>query len=147
MNKDKYLSVQWNNFLMLGLGIPALSYASVVFFTSSISEKSGFFGMVAAGIVYCLIVEPHSSMLLKWRNKNNSEYVPEKYSYLERFVVVIYNLIWWTPIVFPFAGIVGYKSGSIIFFLITFVRAMLNLYRINILRPEVAFHFPLRGPN
>jgi len=147
MNKNKYLTVKWNNFLMIGLGIPALTYAAVFLFTSTLSDKAGFFGMVAVGIVYCLIVEQHSSMMLKWRVENNSDYSPEKYSFTERFIVVIYNLIWWIPIVFPFAGIVGYKAGSTIFFSVTFARAIINLYRINILKPEQAFHFPLRGPN
>jgi len=147
MNKDKYLSVRWNNFLMTGLGIPALAYAVIFFFTAILSDKIGFFGMVAVGIVYCLIVEQHSSMLLKWRIENSRAYIPTKYSFPERVTVIIYNLIWWGPVVFPFTGIVSYRVGSIIFFFITFVRAILNLYRINVLKPEQAFHFPLRGPN
>lgn len=132
---------------MIGLGIPAVAYAGIIFFTSALSEKNGFFGMVAVGIVYCLIVEQHSSMLLKWRIENISDYIPTKYSVSERFIVVLYNLIWWVPIAFPFSGIVSFRSGSTIFFFVTFSRALINLYRINVLTPEKAFHFPLRGPN
>ena len=147
MNKYKYLSVRWNNYLMIGLGVPALSYAATFFFTSILSDKTGFFGMVAVGIVYCLIVEQHSSMMLKWRIKNSDGYTPVKQSFLEKLTVVIYNFIWWIPIALPFADIVSYQGGATIFFFITLVRAILNLYRVNVLKLEQAFHFPLRGPN
>ncbi|MDH5393729.1 MAG: hypothetical protein OEY11_11125 [Gammaproteobacteria bacterium] len=147
MNIDKYLSVHWNNLLMIGLAVPALSYAAVFFFTSIIPDKAGFFGMVSVGIVYCLIVEQHSSMMLKQRIKNTDDYTPAKKSFLEGLTVIIYNFIWWLPVALPFAGIVDYHAGSSIFFFITVVRAMLNLYRVNLLDLKQAFHFPLRGPN
>ena len=147
MNKDKYLSIRWNNYLMIGLGVPALSYAAIFFFTSILSDKTGFFGMVAVGIIYCLIVEQHSSMMLSWRIRNTEAYTPAKQNVLERLTVVAYNLIWWVPIALPFVDILSYQAGSTLFFFITFTRAMLNLYRVNVLKLEKAYHFPLRGPN
>ena len=52
MTKEKFLTVRWNNWLSLGLGIPALIYAVVGLSTSVMSDLAGFIGMVIIGIVY-----------------------------------------------------------------------------------------------
>ena len=52
MNKDRFLTVRWNNLLTLGLGIPALIYAVVALSTSLASELGGFIGMVVIGVLY-----------------------------------------------------------------------------------------------
>jgi len=146
MNKDKFLTVRWNNLLMLGLGIPALIYVTVVFFSSILSDKVGFFGIVVIGVIYCLVVEQHSSMTLVWQIKKSENYTPTKQNLLKRTILVTYNFIWWIPVVSPFVGLTEYRMGSTIFFFVTLTRAFINLYRVNILTLEKAVNFPLRIP-
>jgi hypothetical protein len=52
VNKEKFLTVRWNNWLALGLGIPALVYAVVALSTSLASELGGFIGIVVIGVLY-----------------------------------------------------------------------------------------------
>ena len=146
VNKDKYLTVHWNNLLTFWLAVPALTYVAIVFFSSVLSDKAGFIGTIAIGILYCLIVEQHSGMTLARQVRKSESYTPAKQSLSNKIIVVAYNLIWWVPIAFPMVGLTDYRTGSIIFFLITSTRAFINLYRVNILRPEQAMNFPLRSP-
>ena len=52
MTKEKFLTVRWNNILMLGLGLPALAYAVVALSTSLASQWTGFLGLVVIGVLY-----------------------------------------------------------------------------------------------
>ena len=52
MNREKFLTVRWNNWLSLGLGLPALAYVIVVLSTSVLSVQAGFIGMVIIGVLY-----------------------------------------------------------------------------------------------
>ena len=52
VNKERFLTVRWNNWLVLGLGIPALVYAVVALSTSLASELGGFVGIVVIGVLY-----------------------------------------------------------------------------------------------
>ena len=52
MNKERFLTVRWNNRLALGLGSPALAYAVVGLSTSLASELGGFIGIVVIGVLY-----------------------------------------------------------------------------------------------
>ena len=52
MDKEKYLTVGWNNLLTVVLGLPLLIYTAVFSFTPVLSDKFGFFGMVAIGVFY-----------------------------------------------------------------------------------------------
>jgi hypothetical protein len=52
VSKKKFLTVRWNNWLALGLGIPALVYAVVALSTSLASEVGGFIGIVVIGGLY-----------------------------------------------------------------------------------------------
>ena len=53
-----------------------------------------------------------------------------------RLILIVYNVIWWVPIILAFAGIIDYRTGFIAFATITAIRAGVNLYRNNILPPE-----------
>lgn len=63
-----------------------------------------------------------------------------------RIVLILYNFIWWIPVVLPFIKVMSYHAGFIAFFFITMVRALLNVYRINMLPPEKGILFPFRQP-
>ena len=52
MDREKVLTVRWNNLLALGLGLPALGYAVFVLTTSVLSDVAGFIGMVVIGVLY-----------------------------------------------------------------------------------------------
>ena len=52
MNKEKFLTVRWNNLIALGLGIPALILAAVVIFTPAMSDLAGFIALMFVGVLY-----------------------------------------------------------------------------------------------
>jgi len=52
MTKEKFLTVRWNNWLTLALGLPALIYGIVVLSTSVLSDFWGFIGLVVIGALY-----------------------------------------------------------------------------------------------
>lgn len=52
MNKEKYLTVPWNNWLTLGLGLPALIFVVTAFSNSFWAEKSGMIGLSIIGVLY-----------------------------------------------------------------------------------------------
>ena len=52
MTKERFLTVRWNDILMLGLGLPALAYAIIGLSTEIASGWPGFLGMVIIGVLY-----------------------------------------------------------------------------------------------
>jgi hypothetical protein len=85
-------------------------------------------------------------MQFAWQMKKLDSYISTKRSFLNRLIVIVYNVVWWVPMVLPFSKIIDYQMGFILFFLVTFIRATANLYRVNILKLELVENFPLRGP-
>ncbi len=49
MTKEKFLTVRWNNLLMLGLGIPTLILVVVAFSTSTWSERTALIALSVLG--------------------------------------------------------------------------------------------------
>ena len=84
-------------------------------------------------------------MRFAWLRKNSADYVSVEQSFTNRLIYIAYNVIWWIPIVLPFTKIIDYRTGFIAFFVVTIIRAGVNLYRNNILNPEQAESFPLRA--
>jgi len=60
--------------------------------------------------------------------------------------MVVYNVIWWIPIVLTFTKVIDYHAGFIAFFVVTLIRLVANLLRNNVLKQEQAESFPLRSP-
>jgi len=52
MTKEEFLTVRWNNSLTLGLGLVFVIYAVVVWFTSVLSDRAAFIGLVVIGVIY-----------------------------------------------------------------------------------------------
>jgi hypothetical protein len=52
LNKEKFLTVRWNNLLTLGLGLILLLYVAFVFSTSVLSDIVAFIGLVVLGVIY-----------------------------------------------------------------------------------------------
>ncbi|MDP6823264.1 MAG: hypothetical protein QF554_08225 [Dehalococcoidia bacterium] len=61
-------------------------------------------------------------------------------------IFVIYNIVWWIPIVFAFTPAMSYQAGFVSFLALTVLRLVANLYRNNVLGGERAINFPLRSP-
>ncbi|UCH11211.1 MAG: hypothetical protein JSU61_04800 [Fidelibacterota bacterium] len=52
MTKEQFLTVRWNNWLTLALGLPTLGYAILILSTPLLSDFWGFIGMALLGAVY-----------------------------------------------------------------------------------------------
>ena len=50
--KEKFLTVKWNNFLTLGLGIPLLVFVVYAFSGSVWMEKRGLIWLAIIGVLY-----------------------------------------------------------------------------------------------
>lgn len=64
----------------------------------------------------------------------------------DRLLFVAYNVVWWVPVVLPLVGVVSYRAGTVGFLTLTVARAVVNLYRNNIMSTTNAQRFPLRSP-
>ena len=86
-------------------------------------------------------------MRFAWLREKSGDPVPAQPSAINRLIVIVYNLIWWVPIVLGFFKVIDYRTAFITFLLITIFRAIANVVRNNVLTPEQAETFPLRSPS
>ena len=84
-------------------------------------------------------------MRFAWINKDTAESIPAKEGSIRRAIYIVYNLIWWIPILLAVIKLIDYWSAFIMLFVLTVIRAVANLYRNNVLNPEQAERFPLRA--
>jgi len=84
-------------------------------------------------------------MRFAWQKKNSANHVSVKKSFTNRLTFIAYNVVWWIPIVLAVTKIIDYWTALIALFVLTFIRAVVNLYRNNVLNPEQAENFPLRA--
>ena len=52
MTKENFLTIRWNNYLSLGIGIPTLIYIVVAFSTSMWSGRGGLIGLAMFGALF-----------------------------------------------------------------------------------------------
>ena len=52
MTKEDFLTVRWNNWLTLGLGLPTLIYVVVALSTTVWAQRGGLIGLAAIGVLY-----------------------------------------------------------------------------------------------
>ena len=52
MNKERILTIRWNNILTVGLGIPTLSYIAYAFSRPLWTTRGGLIGLAILGILY-----------------------------------------------------------------------------------------------
>jgi hypothetical protein len=93
-----------------------------------------------------VIVEQHAAMRFAWLREKSGDPTPAQPSAINRLIVIVYNLIWWVPIVLGFFKMIGYQTAFITFLIITIFRAIANVVRNNVLTLEQAETFPLRSP-
>jgi hypothetical protein len=84
-------------------------------------------------------------MRFAWINKDSADDIPAKESSIRRVIYIVYNIIWWIPIVLAVIKIIDYWTAFIALFVLTIIRAVVNLYRNNVLTSEQAESFPLRA--
>ena len=147
-SKEKFFTKYWNNWLTLGFGIPILVYAYFIFYTPLLSDFTGFVGMFLFGAVYCTVVELHAARRFVWERKKTADTNPVKLKVLHplNLIFVLYNIVYWLPILLSFTGLIEYQTGSVAFFAVILFRAVANLYRNNFLTLELAEVFPFRIP-
>ena len=85
-------------------------------------------------------------MRFAWLRENSETTVSIEQSLFSRLVYIVYNVVWWIPVVLAVVGIIDYDTAFVAFFVFTLIRAVANLYRNNFLTPEQAEVFPLRSP-
>jgi len=85
-------------------------------------------------------------MRFAWERENSPNYVPIEQSFTGRLIYIVYNVVWWLPLVLALIGTIDYRNAFIPFFVIIIIRAIANLYRNNLLSLEQAESFPLRAP-
>ena len=122
-----------------------LIYIYFVLSTSILSDVAAFIGLVLLGAIYWTLVEQLSNMQCAWINKDSANDVPNEQSSFNRVIYIAYNLIWWLPIVLVVFKIIDYRTAFIALFGLTAIRAIVNLFRNNVLNPKQAESFPLRS--
>ena len=85
-------------------------------------------------------------MRFAWLREQSGDPAPAQPSATNKLIVIVYNLIWWVPIVLGFFKVIDYRTAFITFLIITIFRAIANVVRNNALTPEQAETFPLRSP-
>jgi len=84
-------------------------------------------------------------MRFAWLRAEEGRDVPSQTSG-ERLTLVIYNAVWWIPVVLPILGVISPRAGFMAFLAITVVRALVNAYRINVMPVAAGERLPLRQP-
>ena len=84
-------------------------------------------------------------MRFAWLRKNSPDDASVKLEGLNRLIRMLYNLIWWAPIVLTLLQVIDHDTGFILFVVITVVRLAANLYLNNVLEPERFESFPFRA--
>ena len=84
-------------------------------------------------------------MRFAWQRENSGEEVSANQSTTSRIIYIIYNVVYWLPIVLTILGVINYRTGFITFSIILLIRAAANLYRNNT-TPEQGEYFALRSP-
>ncbi len=84
-------------------------------------------------------------MRFAWLNKDSDNDRPIEQNLTRRLIYIAYNIFWWIPIVLAVTKIIDYWMAFIALFVLTAIRAVVNLYRNNVLNPERGESFPLRS--
>ncbi len=85
-------------------------------------------------------------MRFAWLREQQGSDEPIRESTAGKIITIVYNVVWWLPLVLVLTRAIDYRAGSIGMFAITMLRAAANVYRLNVLKGEQAEGFPLRAP-
>jgi len=85
-------------------------------------------------------------MRFAWLSKKRGQDPTPPSSGANRLILIAYNTVWWVPVITTILGITSYETGLVTFLGVTMIRALVNLYRNNVLPFERGRVFPLRIP-
>ncbi|TNF31657.1 MAG: hypothetical protein EP329_12010 [Deltaproteobacteria bacterium] len=93
-------------------------------------------------------MEFHSTRRFAWERKHSEDPRPRKVGggHPYTWILVVYNLVYWVPIVLPVTPAMSYRDGVVGLTVLIAVRAALNLVRNNLLSLDQAEVFPFRIP-
>ena len=85
-------------------------------------------------------------MRFAWIKKNSTNEGLAGYASASSLSLVrtVYNVAWWLPILLTFLRVIDYRTGFIVFTVVTFARLAANLYVNNVLEPVQFDSFPFR---
>jgi hypothetical protein len=84
-------------------------------------------------------------MRFVWQKKQSVTYVATKPGCFIPLIRMVYNSLWWIPIVLIYFEKMDYSTGFIVFASVTVIRLSANLYRNNVLNLEQSERFPFRA--
>lgn len=149
MNKEEFLTIRWNNWLSLGLGLPTLIYVTYALSTSLWLEKSGLIWLAVFGALFWIVIELHTTMRFAWLRENSANTIAVKQGFLHPLSLIrkIYNAAFWIFLL-PFFTSIEYGIGFVAFAIIILVRFSANLSTNNVfkLTPEQYESYPFRIP-
>jgi len=92
------------------------------------------------------VVEYHSSLRFAWdwKNRTGKDFSTKLVKLFS--LLVVYNIVWWIPIILGFTKVISYQAGFVSFAVVTYFRLMANLIRNNLLSLEQAVKFPFQIP-
>ena len=70
-------------------------------------------------------------MRVAWQRKKSGIDDSVSESSTNRLVYIAYNVIWWAPIILPFIGVIDYRTGFIVLFVVTLI---LNIIALTVVR-------------
>ena len=85
-------------------------------------------------------------MRFAWLRDNSTHDVSVKPGFTNQLIFLTYNIVFWIPVVLSLVKAIDYGTGLLAFTVIIVLRAIANLYRNNVLKPEQAQNFPFRAP-
>ena len=85
-------------------------------------------------------------MRFAWLRENSPDVDSIKPGSFNRLIYVLYNAVYWAPIILPFLGIIDYQTGFYLLTVVLLIRLIANLYRNNALTLAQAEVFALRSP-
>ena len=145
MTKEEFLTLRWSKYINTGI---RTDYADLCWFRYihistvrcySLYRACAYRGCLLNG---CRTAFKHVVRMVKQRLRYDR---PVKKSLTHRLVYIAYNIFWWIPIALAITKIIDYRTAFIALFVLTALRAVVNLYRNNVLNPEQAESFPLRA--
>lgn len=84
-------------------------------------------------------------MRFAWLHKSTTNNLPAKPGCGISLSRMVYNAVWWIPILLALAGTITYGAGFIGFAIVTTLRLVANLVVNNVLTVEQAGTFPFRA--
>lgn len=84
-------------------------------------------------------------MRFAWLHRSTADKPPVKLGCGISLSRMVYNAVWWIPVLLALAGTISYGAGFIGFAIVTMLRLVANLVVNNVLTVEQAGTFPFRA--